>query len=75
MYFKTEDRKGEELNFVMRNEKTDNREGVFDVVYKMINNKANSNAFIQGISGIAGFPATIAIDVTLILMKREIIFT
>ena len=56
---------------MMRNEITDNREGVFDVVYKMINSKANSNAFIQGISGIAGFPATIAVDAAVLFTHYE----
>ena len=46
-------------------------EGVFDVVYKMINSKANSNAFIQGISGIAGFPATIAVDAAVLFTHYE----
>lgn len=55
----------------MNNKTIDNREGVFDVVYKMINSKANSNAFIQGISGIAGFPATIAVDAAVLFTHYE----
>ncbi len=50
---------------------TDAREGIFDVAYKMINSKSNSNAFIQGISGIAGFPATLAVDAGVVLTHYE----
>lgn len=46
-------------------------EQIFDVIYKMINSKANSNAFIQGISGAVGFPLTVAIDATVILTHYE----
>lgn len=46
-------------------------EKVFDMVYKAVNAKANSNAFIQGISGIAGFPATLAVDGLVILTHYE----
>lgn len=42
--------------------KTISVEELYDMSYKLINQKANSNSFIQGISGIAGFPATLAID-------------
>jgi len=46
-------------------------EGTFSVVYKLINSKANSNAFIQGVSGIAGFPATVAVDGIVIFTHYE----
>lgn len=46
-------------------------QAVFDMVYKMISSKANSNAFIQGISGIAGFPSTLAVDGMVILTHYE----
>ena len=46
-------------------------DAVFDVVYKIINRKANSNAFIQGVTGIAGFPATVAADCVALLTHYE----
>lgn len=46
-------------------------EATFNVIYKMINSKANSNAFIQGVSGVAGFPSTIAIDGMVLLTHYE----
>ncbi len=47
------------------------QEALFDVVWKMVSSKASSNAFIQGISGIAGFPATLAVDAVVILTHYE----
>lgn len=44
---------------------------VFDVIYKMINSKANSNAFIQGITGITGFPSTLVVDGIVIFTHYE----
>ena len=44
-------------------------EKVFDMVYNAV--KANSNAFIQGISGIAVFPTTLAVDVLVIITHYE----
>lgn len=38
------------------------QEQLYDMSYTLINKKSNSNSFIQGISGIAGFPTTIAVD-------------
>lgn len=38
------------------------QEQLYDMSYTLIKKKANSNSFIQGISGIAGFPTTIAVD-------------
>lgn len=38
------------------------QEQLYDMSYTLINKKANSNSFIQGVSGIAGFPTTIAVD-------------
>lgn len=35
---------------------------VFDIAYKTIKNKANSNAFIQGVTGITGFPSNLVVD-------------
>lgn len=34
----------------------------FDMAYKTIRSKANSNAFIQGVTGIAGFPSNLVVD-------------
>ncbi len=50
---------------------TSKDDAVFDVTYKLINNKAKSNAFIQGISGIAGFPSTLAVDCVVLLTHYE----
>ena len=52
-------------------ETLNNREGVFDVIYKLIGRRANSNAFIQGISGAAGFPFTLAADAAVLLTHYE----
>ncbi len=38
------------------------QEQLYDMSYKIINKKANTNSFVQGLSGIAGFPATLAVD-------------
>lgn len=57
---------GEDMSEILINEET-----VFDMVYKMIKTKANSNAFIQGICGITGFPSTLAIDGIVILTHYE----
>ena len=35
---------------------------IFDMTYKLIKSKANSNAFIQGVTGITGFPSTLVVD-------------
>ena len=35
---------------------------IFDMTYKLIKSKANSNAFIQGVTGIIGFPSTLVVD-------------
>lgn len=43
------------------------KENVFNLVYKIINGKANSNVFLQGISGAFGFPVTVAVDSVVIL--------
>lgn len=47
------------------------QEKIFDTVYKTIENTANSNSFIQAISGLAGFPTTIAIDGVVIFTHYE----
>ena len=47
------------------------QEVIFDAVYNLISKKANSNSLIQGISGIAGFPATLAIDGIVIFSHYE----
>ena len=47
------------------------KEAVFDIVYKMIKTKANSNAFIQAVSGVVGFPSTLAVDGLVILTHYE----
>lgn len=46
-------------------------EAIFDVIYRMINGKANSNAFIQGVTGITGFPSTLVVDGIVILTHYE----
>lgn len=48
-----------------------NQEQLFDMSYKIINKKANTNSLIQGVSGIAGFPATIAVDGIVIFSHYE----
>lgn len=48
-----------------------NKEHLFEQAYSKITGKANSNAFLQGISGIAGFPATLAIDGVVIFTHYE----
>ncbi len=50
--------------------KTSN-DGTFSLVYKMIKSKANSNAFIQGVTGFAGFPATLVVDGIVIFTHYE----
>lgn len=45
--------------------------GIFDLAYKMINGKANSNAFIQGVTGITGFPSTLVVDGIVIFTHYE----
>ena len=46
-------------------------EAIFKVIYRMINGKANSNAFIQGVTGITGFPSTLVVDGIVILTHYE----
>ena len=46
-------------------------EATFNVIYKMINSKANSNAFIQGVTGITGFPTTLVVDGIVIFTHYE----
>ncbi len=46
-------------------------ESAFDMAYKAIKSKANSNAFIQGVSGIAGFPSTLVVDGIVIFTHYE----
>lgn len=46
-------------------------ETVFDTAYKTIKSKANSNAFIQGVTGIAGFPSTLVVDGIVIFTHYE----
>lgn len=48
-----------------------NEQAVFDIVYKTIKGKANSNAFLQGVTGIAGFPSTLVVDGIVILTHYE----
>lgn len=55
----------------MGEEKILKQEGIFDVIYEMINAKANSNAFLQGVTGIVGFPATIAVDAAVVVTHYE----
>lgn len=47
------------------------QEVIFKAAYNLINKKANSNSFIQGVSGIAGFPTTLAIDGIVIFSHYE----
>lgn len=35
---------------------------ITDIVYKTIKGKANSNAFLQGVTGITGFPSNLVVD-------------
>lgn len=37
-------------------------EAILKSIYKMIKGKANSNAFIQGVTGITGFPSNLVVD-------------
>ena len=46
-------------------------EAAVRTVYKMIHSRASSNAFIQGVSGIGGFPSTLAIDAVVLLTHYE----
>lgn len=46
-------------------------EKIFDMVYKLINSKANSNSFIQGVSGVFGFPATLVVDCAVLQTHYE----
>lgn len=45
--------------------------GIYDIVYKTIKSKANSNAFIQSISGMVGFPSTLVVDGVVIFTHYE----
>lgn len=45
--------------------------GIYDIVYKTIKSKANSNAFIQGVSGMVGFPSTLVVDGVVIFTHYE----
>lgn len=46
-------------------------EKVFDMVYKNVGKAANSNAFMQSLSGLVGAPATLAIDALAIFTHYE----
>jgi len=48
-----------------------NEEKVFEMVYRAVNKKATSNTFIQSISGIVGFPATLFVDGLVIFTHYE----
>lgn len=37
-------------------------ETIFNIAYKTIKSKANSNAFLQGVTGITGFPSNLVVD-------------
>ena len=46
-------------------------EYVFDAAYRSIRSKAASNAFIQGVTGIAGFPSNLIVDGVVIFTHYE----
>lgn len=43
-----------------------NEDFIFDKVYRMINENATSNALLQGVSGMIGFPVNLAVDAVVV---------
>lgn len=71
IYSKKPNEKQKNGGITMNTTNNTKEEATFNVIYRMINSKANSNAFIQGVTGIAGFPSTLVIDGIVIFTHYE----